>query len=128
MGVNQEDTIGHSQETFKQGNSDSSLWASVYKSGKEGKNQGSGFDGSSTSGNVWNSSSSTSSNRLDSKPSLWASEYKSWKDSQNQAAGFGGSSTSQNGWNSSSSSSSSKSRLDWNKVVNDVFKEREDNK
>ena len=66
--------------------------------------------------------------------SLWANEYKNWKDAKDgktDTSGFGGSTMDGNGWSasySSSSSSPSSNRLDWDKMVNGVFKDRQDKK
>ena len=61
--------------------------------------------------------------------SLWGSEYKAWKDAKNGTVGSG-SSLNGNRWNTTSavSSSSSSDRLDWNKMVTDVFNEKKDKK
>ena len=66
-----------------------------------------------------------------SKGNLWSSAYDSWKEDKKSSFGTGMfsaygnvGSTFPSSSNSSSSSSSSSNTLDWDKVVNDVFKER----
>jgi hypothetical protein len=61
--------------------------------------------------------------------SLWSREYDSWKEAKNQTSGSGISGMSDSGWNSCSSSSSSASNsFNWDKAVNDSFKEKHNKK
>ena len=62
-----------------------------------------------------------------SKGNLWSSAYDSWKEDKKTGMFFASGnvgSTFPSSSNSSSSSSSSSNTLVWDKVVNDVFKER----
>ena len=70
-----------------------------------------------------------------SKGNVWSSAYDSWKEGKKSTYGTGMvsttgnvTSTSPSSSNSPSSSSSSSNTLDWDKVVNDVFKERKNKK
>ena len=70
-----------------------------------------------------------------SKGNVWSSEYDSWKESKKTTFRTGMfstsgdvASTSTSSSNSASSSSSSSNTLDWDKAVNDVFKERKNKK
>ena len=71
--------------------------------------------------------SQASSKNGNTQGSLWASEYKSWKDGRNEKSEVGESSASGSG-SSTASSSSSSNRLNWDKLVKEVFKEREGKK
>ena len=61
--------------------------------------------------------------------SLWSREYDSWKEAKNQISGSDKSGISACAWNpSSSSSSSASSSFNWDKTVNDTFKEKHNKK
>ena len=53
--------------------------------------------------------------------SLWSREYDSWKEAKNQISVSGRSGISSSGWYASSSSSCNS--FNWDKAVNDAFKE-----